>query len=68
MGLTVMYRVFRKGNVRYFIREKMCELTESIPLINRNAIAGFPVVDGGKIKGACDESIGVCEANPLAER
>ena len=46
----------------------MCELTESIPLANRNAIAGFVVVNGGKIKGACDESIGVCEANPLAER
>ena len=46
----------------------MGELTESIPLVNRNAIAGFPVVDGGKIKGAGDESVSVCETNPLAER
>ena len=46
----------------------MSEVTENIPLVDQNSIAGFLVVDNGKVKRTCDESISVRKANPLAER
>ena len=46
----------------------MSEVTEDIPLVDRNSIAGFLVVDDGKVKRTRDECIGVRKANPLAER
>ena len=46
----------------------MGEVTEDIPLVDRNSIAGFLVVYNGKVKRIRDECIGIRKANPLAER
>ena len=46
----------------------MCEVTEDIPLVNRDSITGFFFADNGKFKGTCNESISVRKANPLVER
>jgi hypothetical protein len=38
---------------------------ETVPVGLRDMIPRFPAIDGGKLKGAMDESVKVCQIQPF---